>query len=140
MWARSSSKNNVSCDTFDSSHDEYCVTTSAIPLRTGKHPSPCNLVFPLLCSHAVSFHGSVLTDAIMERMWHWRKNASCAEVHNAFPCFSSEPLARIRLARMQNALVESDRSASDLIQRTQRNVPRSLWSNTFYFFRLGRKK
>ena len=42
----------------------------------------------------------------------------------------SEPLARIRHPRMQNALVDSDRSASDLMQRAQRNVPRSLWSDT----------
>ena len=47
------SKNNVSCKIFDSSQDEYCVTTSAIPLRVGKHLSLCDLVFPLLCSHAV---------------------------------------------------------------------------------------
>ena len=46
----------------------------------------------------------------------------------------SVPLARNRHPRMQNALVDSDRSASDLMQRTQRNVPRSLWSDTLYFF------
>ena len=46
----------------------------------------------------------------------------------------SVPLARNRHPRMQNALVDSDRSASDLIQRTQRNVPRSLSSDTLYFF------
>ena len=48
--------------------------------------------------------------------------------------FFSVPLARNRHPRMQNALVDSDRSASDLMQRTQHNVPRSLWSDTLYFF------
>ena len=46
----------------------------------------------------------------------------------------SVPLARNRHPRMQNALVDSDRSASDLMQQTQRNVPCSLWSDTLYFF------
>ena len=46
----------------------------------------------------------------------------------------SVPLARNRHPRMQNALVDSDRNASDLMQRTQRNVPCSLWSDTLYFF------
>ena len=46
----------------------------------------------------------------------------------------SVPLARSRHPRMQNALVDSDRSASDLIQRTQRNFPRSLSSDSLYFF------
>ena len=89
MWARSCSKNNVSCDTFDSSHDEHCLTTCAIPLRAGKHPSPCELVFPLLCSQSVPSYDSVLTDAAVGRMWRWRKNASCVGVHNASPCFFS---------------------------------------------------
>ena len=48
--------------------------------------------------------------------------------------FFSVPLARNRHPRMQNALVDSDRSASDLVQRTQRNVQRSLWSDTLHFF------
>ena len=43
-------------------------------------------------------------------------------------------LGSIRHVRTQNALVDSDRSASDLMQRTQRNVPCSLWSDTLYFF------
>ena len=43
-------------------------------------------------------------------------------------------LASIRHVRTQNALVDSDRSASDLMQQTQRNVPCSLWSDTLYFF------
>ena len=46
----------------------------------------------------------------------------------------SVALARNRHPRMQNALVDSDRSASDLIQRTQRNFPSSLSSDTLYFF------
>ena len=44
--------------------------------------------------------------------------------------FFSELLALLRLARMRNALVDSDRSASDLIQQAQGNVSRSLWSDT----------
>ena len=46
----------------------------------------------------------------------------------------SVPLARNRHPRMQNALVDSDRRASDLIQRKPRNFPRSLSSDTLYFF------
>ena len=43
-------------------------------------------------------------------------------------------LASNRHPRMQNALVDSDRSASDLMQRKPRNFPRSLSSDTLYFF------
>ena len=133
MWARSYSKNNVSCDTLDSSHNEYCETTCAFPLRAGKHLSLCSCVsaavfacrtIPRFCPHGTQLLGACAVGARthLAREFIMR--------HLVF----AVALASIRHVRTQNALVDSDRSASDLMQRTQRNVPCSLWSDTLYFF------
>ena len=60
------------CHEFEISDDQWCMTTSLNSLRTGQSRSPCDPMFPLFRSHAISAYRSVFTEAVVEQ-FVWRE-------------------------------------------------------------------
>ena len=60
------------CHVFEISDDQWRMTTSQNSLRTAQPRSPCDPVFPLFRSHAISAYRSVFTDAVVEQ-FVWRE-------------------------------------------------------------------
>ena len=60
------------CHKLEISDDQWCMTTSLNSLRTGQLRSPCDPVFPLSRSHAISAYRSVFKDAVVEQ-FVWRE-------------------------------------------------------------------
>ena len=60
------------CHMFEISDDQWCMTTKQNSLRTGQPRSPCDPMFPLFRSNAISAYHPVFTDAVLEQ-FVWRE-------------------------------------------------------------------